>query len=107
MEWASPELRRPRLRLLGPVEVQVGGDRPHDVERRRARIERQDTYSVVTAKVPDDEYKKYADIMDRSAFDIAARENDYRSSGWSGYDPTASAYSAEQIRKERDAYRRV
>lgn len=63
--------------------------------------------AVVTAKVPDDEYKKYADIMDRSAFDIAARENDYRSSGWSGYDPAASAYSAEQIRRERDAYRRV
>lgn len=63
--------------------------------------------AVVTAKVPDDEYKKYADIMDRSAFDIAARETDYRSSGWSGYDPTASAYSAEQIRKERDAHRRI
>ena len=63
--------------------------------------------AVVTAKVPDDEYKKYADIMDRSAFDIAAREHDYRSSGWSGYDPNAAAYSAEQIRRERDAYRRV
>ncbi len=63
--------------------------------------------AVVTAKVPDDEYKKYADIMDRSAFDVAARENDYRSSGWNGYDPTASAYSAEQVRRERDAYRRA
>lgn len=31
--------------------------------------------------------------MDRSAFDIAARKKDYRSSGWSGYDPNAAAYS--------------
>jgi hypothetical protein len=63
--------------------------------------------AVVTAKVPDAEESKYADIMDRSAFDIAARETDYRSSGWSGYDPTASAYSAEQVRQERASYRRV
>jgi len=63
--------------------------------------------AVVTAKVPDDEYQKYADIMDRSAFDIAAREAAYHASGWNGYDPAASAYSAEQVRSERDTYRRV
>ncbi|MES2471559.1 MAG: hypothetical protein V4601_01835 [Pseudomonadota bacterium] len=63
--------------------------------------------AVVTAKVPDAEESKYAAIMDRSAFDIAARETDYRKSGWSGYDATASAYSAEQVRSERDTYRRV
>jgi hypothetical protein len=61
--------------------------------------------AVVTAKVPDDEQVKYAAIMDRSAFDIAARETAYRSSGWKGYDPSAPSYSADQIRKERDAYR--
>jgi len=61
--------------------------------------------AVVTAKVPDEDYTKYADIMDRSAFDIAARETAYRSSGWSGYDPEASVYSADQVRKERDTYR--
>ena len=63
--------------------------------------------AVVTAKVADEDYKKYADIMDRSAFDIAALERGYRSSGWNGYDPSAAAYSAEQIRRERDSYRRV
>src|SRR6185437_3930213 len=38
--------------------------------------------AIVTAKVPDDEQIKYAAIMDRSAFDIAAREKAYRSAGW-------------------------
>ena len=61
--------------------------------------------AVVTAKVPDDEQTKYAAIMDRSAFDIAARETAYRNSGWTGYDPNATAYDTEQVRKEREAYR--
>jgi len=41
---------------------------------RRARI--------VTAKVSDSDETKYAAIMNKSAFDIAARETAYRSSGW-------------------------
>src|ERR1700679_3313506 len=61
--------------------------------------------AVVTAKVPDAEQAKYAAIMDKSAFDIAARETAYRNSGWRGYDPAAPAYSTDQVRKERDAYR--
>jgi len=60
--------------------------------------------AVVTAKVPDADETKYAGIMDRSAFDIAARETAYRNSGWKGYDPSASAYDADQVRKEREAY---
>ena len=61
--------------------------------------------SIVTAKVPDDEQIKYSAIMDASAFDIAARETAYRSSGWKGYNPAASAYDADQVRREREAYR--
>ena len=61
--------------------------------------------AIVTAKVPDDEQTKYAAIMDRSAFDIAARETAYRSSGWKGYDPAALAYDTDQVRMEREAYR--
>jgi hypothetical protein len=61
--------------------------------------------AIVTAKVPDDEQTKYAAIMDTSAFDIAAREKAYRSSGWKGYDPAAPAYDSDQVRKEREAYR--
>ncbi len=61
--------------------------------------------AVVTAKVPDDEYKNYADIMDASAFDIAARESAYRNTGWNGYDPAAPAYDSDQVRRERELYR--
>jgi hypothetical protein len=61
--------------------------------------------AIVTAKVSDDDAARYSAIMDRSAFDIAAREAAYRNSGWSGYDPAAPAYNADQIRKEREAYR--
>jgi hypothetical protein len=60
--------------------------------------------AVVTAKVPDADERKYAAIMDNSAFDIASREQLYRSSGWNGYDPSAPAYNAEQVRKERALY---
>jgi hypothetical protein len=60
--------------------------------------------AIVTAKVPDDEQTKYAAIMDKSAFDIAARETAYRSSGWKGYDPSAPAFNSDQVRKEREAY---
>lgn len=61
--------------------------------------------AIVTAKVPDADEAKYTAIMDESAFDIAAREAAYRKSGWTGYDAAAPAYSLEQVRKERDAYR--
>jgi hypothetical protein len=61
--------------------------------------------AVVTAKVSDADQAKYAAIMDQSAFDIAAREPAYRSSGWKGYDPTAPSYDAAQVRKERETYR--
>jgi hypothetical protein len=61
--------------------------------------------AIVTAKVPDADQAKYAAIMDENAFDIAAREANYRKSGWTGYDPAAPAYNVDQIRKEREIYR--
>ena len=61
--------------------------------------------AIVTAKVPDKDEAKYTAIMDETAFDIAAREADYRKAGWSGYDPLAPTYDVEQIRKEREIYR--
>src|SRR6201995_4440888 len=42
--------------------------------------------AIVTAKVSDSDESKYAAILDQSAFDIAAREPNYRNSGWTGYD---------------------
>ena len=61
--------------------------------------------AIVTAKVPDDEMGRYSEIMDRHAFDVAAREAAYRDSGWNGYDPDATVYDVEQIRRERETYR--
>jgi hypothetical protein len=43
--------------------------------------------------------------MDRNALDMAAREHAYRNSGWSGYDPDAPVYDADQVRRERETYR--
>jgi len=61
--------------------------------------------AIVTAKVSDDDVARYSAIMDRNALDMSAREHAYRNSGWNGYDPDAPVYDAEQIRRERDAYR--
>jgi hypothetical protein len=60
--------------------------------------------ALVTARVPDDEVARYTNIMDNSAVDVERRAKDYRESGWTGYDPTAPAYSAEQAREERIRY---
>ena len=61
--------------------------------------------AIVTAKVSDDEVARYSAIMDRNALDMTAREHAYRNSGWKGYDPDAPVYNADEIRRERDAYR--
>ena len=61
--------------------------------------------AIVTAKVPDDDAPKYKEILSRNDVDVVSREAAYRSSGWSGYDPAAPAYTAEQIARERETYR--
>jgi hypothetical protein len=60
--------------------------------------------AIVTAHVSDNEATRYAAIMDRSAVDMTRRAAVYRRSGWKGYDPAAPAYTAEQIREERQTY---
>ncbi|MGZ5926883.1 MAG: hypothetical protein ACXWLJ_09410 [Rhizomicrobium sp.] len=62
--------------------------------------------AVVTAKVADDDAAKYKAIMGRHDFDVAARERAYQDSGWTGYDPAARTYTAAEIQRERDLYRR-
>jgi hypothetical protein len=61
--------------------------------------------AIVTAKVSDDDAGKYKQILSRNDIDIVARESAYRQSGWTGYDPAAPAYTAEDIRRERELYR--
>jgi hypothetical protein len=62
--------------------------------------------AIVTAKVSDDDAAKYKAIMSANDIDVAARERAYRISGWTGYDPAAPAYTADQINRERELYRR-
>jgi hypothetical protein len=61
--------------------------------------------AVVTAKVSDDDAPKYKAIMSRNDVDITRRETAYRGSGWTGYDPAAPAYTADEVRRERELYR--
>jgi hypothetical protein len=62
--------------------------------------------AIVTAKVPDDEATKYKAILSKNDFDVSTRESAYRNSGWKGYDASAPAYTAEEIRRERELYPR-
>jgi hypothetical protein len=61
--------------------------------------------TLVTARVPDGDRARCEAIMNQAAVNIRDRETMYRESGWSGFDPNAKPYSAEQIRKEREIYR--
>jgi len=61
--------------------------------------------AIVTAKVADDDEQKYAAIMDRRSYSVIERADLWRNDGWKGYDPQAPAYTADQVRQERETYR--
>jgi hypothetical protein len=61
--------------------------------------------AIVTAKVSDDDAPKYKAIMSRTDVNVVSRADVYRKSGWTGYDPAAPAYTAEEVRRERELYR--
>jgi hypothetical protein len=61
--------------------------------------------AIVTAKVPDDEVEKYKTILSKDSYDVLSRESQWRETGWKGYDPAATAYTADQVRAERQTYR--
>jgi hypothetical protein len=63
--------------------------------------------TLVTARVPDGDRTRYETILDRNAVNIRDRGAAYRKSGWKSFDPNATPYTAEQVRKERDLYRRT
>jgi hypothetical protein len=62
--------------------------------------------TLVTVRVPEADRARTEAILDRSAVNIRERSAAYRKSGWKSFDPNAPAYSAEEVRKERDRYRR-
>jgi hypothetical protein len=43
--------------------------------------------------------------MDRSSVKLADRSTAYRNAGWKSFDPAATPYTADQVRKERELYR--
>jgi hypothetical protein len=60
--------------------------------------------AVVSARVPDADGPRLQAVMDRAAVNVTERSAAYRQSGWKSFDPRATPYSADQIRKERDLY---
>jgi hypothetical protein len=60
--------------------------------------------TLVTARVPDSERHRYETILDRSAVNISDRGEAYRREGWKAFDPNQPPYSAEQARREREAF---
>ena len=62
--------------------------------------------TLVTARVPDAEHTRCEAILDRASVNLRDRAALYQKSGWSRFDPAAPAYTEEQIRNERELYRR-
>jgi hypothetical protein len=64
--------------------------------------------TLVTVRgVPEAEKTRVEALLDRSAVNIRDRGAAYRKSGWSKFDPNAPVYTSDQVRKERDLYRRT
>ena len=61
--------------------------------------------AVVSARVADTDVARLQAIMDSSAVRVAERAAAYRKSGWETFDPNATPYDADQVRKERSLYR--
>jgi len=62
--------------------------------------------TLLNVRVSEGDRARVENILDRSAIDIRERGLAYRQAGWSSFDPAAPTYTADQVRKERDLYRR-
>lgn len=61
--------------------------------------------ALVTARVGDKQASQVRAILNRHhAVDVDQRATDWRSGGWTGYDPTAQPYTREQVTAERSRY---
>jgi len=61
--------------------------------------------ALVSARVNDADAPRVQSIMDRSSLNMADRATAYRKTGWNRFDPAATPYTADQIRRERELYR--
>ena len=57
--------------------------------------------TLLSARVPSEDRSRYESILDRSAVNIGDRGAEYRSSGWTGFDPAAAPYT-DRVVVERD-----
>jgi hypothetical protein len=61
--------------------------------------------SLVTARVEESRASDAQAILNRyKSVDVNARRGVYRNEGWSKFDPTASAYTVDQVARERARY---
>jgi len=61
--------------------------------------------TLVTARVPEADAARVEAIMDRSTVSIRERTALWQRNGWTRFDPKAPAYTADEIRRERELYR--
>lgn len=61
--------------------------------------------ALIVARVADSDVGHYQAILDRSGISATTRATAYRTTGWKGFDPAATPYTADQVRKERELYR--
>lgn len=61
--------------------------------------------TLVSVQAHDDEISKVSAILDRRrGVEAAVRGDAYRQAGWLGFDPAATPYDSEEIRRERRAF---
>jgi hypothetical protein len=61
--------------------------------------------TMVTARVPETDAARIEAVMDRNAVNIRDRARLWERDGWNRFDPNAPAYTADEIRREREMYR--
>lgn len=63
--------------------------------------------TLVTVRADDDRARMAGEIMNRyDPVDLPARRDAYKEGGWTRYDPDAPGFTRDEIRAERDRYRR-
>jgi hypothetical protein len=62
--------------------------------------------TLLTVRVSAEERPRVESILDRSAVNIWDRGVEYRKYGWKSFDPSAPGYTADQVQKERERYRK-
>jgi len=63
--------------------------------------------TLVSARVSDDRTGEVEAVLDgNGGVSADTRGSDYRSAGWTAFDSNAAPYSAEEVERERDVYRR-